>query len=583
MNRGVENNAFKFFMPLDITKAEDEKGIPKMKIAGIASTMDEDSDGEFLDPEGFDLDYFLRYGFLNWHHQAKNNPSAIVGEPTNAYVQDKKMFVEGELYQDSKLAKDIYELGTTLQNGSSKRRLGFSIEGKVLERDPMNAKIVKRAQITGCAITPTPKNSHTLAEIIKGEVDSNEAWEFEKGEADGGQCYLIDVTKPTGERVMVDEKFNITIKSMNTANAAPLMRESVDGSVKDLEKVGRKKKHKLTKGEVYGQIYEYLCDTDISKAKDIYTIIETIHKTDNPMEKSVSQETIDKAFAILGISKADENAEEMEKMKKAAKAEGEGHDMPEDYEDAADKKDAETKEEAEKGSVKKAEEEEDDAEKAMTCKSEDEYNKMAAMCKSYEDKIMKMKDAMKSYKAMDKAMATEGETMGTAHETEGGTEEPKDNKAEKVAKSVDTDIEKGLGEENEDPIATLIKAEMGKVGEKVDALSTIQKAMEDNFKALEERVSSVEGQPVGRKSVTTQSFLKKGFEGSENGDGIKTLSTTLNKAEILDILDSKAEITEKGVGNMQFANAMVKFESSGYLDQTIMHRLLVDDKVRITN
>jgi hypothetical protein len=574
MKEDAKNRAFKFFMPLDITKGEDEKGLPKMKIAGIASTMDEDSDGEFLDPEGFDLDYFLRYGFLNWHHQAKDNPSAIVGEPTHAYVQDKKMYVEGELYQDSKLAKDIYELGTTLQNGSSKRRLGFSIEGKVLERDPTNSKIVNRAQITGCAITPTPKNSNTLAQIVKGRTDSMGEYEFEKSEANGGKCYLIDVTRPGGDRVTVDEDFNITIKSMSTANGSALMRESVDGSVKDLEKVGRKNKSNVTKGEVYGQIYQYLPETEISKAKDIYKIIETIHKNENPMG-SISQEQIDKAFGILGINKADDSEDfDPKAMKKA-------EDTPEDYEDAGEDKDKETKEEAEKAHTSKADEiEEDDeeeAEKAMTCKSEGEYTKMAAMCKAYEDKIMKMKDCMKSYKGMMKSMSTEGETMGTAHETEGGTESPKDNKSERVAK--------GFGDElqREDPLATLIKAEMSKVGGKVDSLALIQKAMESNFQSLEERVSSVENVPVGKKSVTTQGFLKKGFEAQEASNGIRTLSTSINKSEILDILDSKAEITEKGVGNMAFANAMAIFESSGYIDQTTAHRLLVDDKIRVTN
>jgi hypothetical protein len=174
-------------------------------------------------------------------------------------------------------------------------------------------------------------------------------------------------------------------------------------------------------------------------------------------------------------------------------------------------------------------------------------------------------------------MSTEGETMGTAHETEGGTESPKDNKSERVAK--------GFGDElqREDPLATLIKAEMSKVGGKVDSLALIQKAMESNFQSLEERVSSVENVPVGKKSVTTQGFLKKGFEAQEASNGIRTLSTSINKSEILDILDSKAEITEKGVGNMAFANAMAIFESSGYIDQTTAHRLLVDDKIRVTN
>ena len=167
----ITDDRFKFFVPLNLSKGEDDKGNAVMKIGGIASTPEEDADGEFLDPEGFDLDYFLKYGFLNWHHQSKTSPSAIVGEPTSAYVKDRKLYVEGDLYNDSTLAKDIYALAKALESNKSNRRLGFSIEGSVTERDPMNAKYVKKAKITGCAITPTPKNSSTLAQIIKCGID----------------------------------------------------------------------------------------------------------------------------------------------------------------------------------------------------------------------------------------------------------------------------------------------------------------------------------------------------------------------------------------------------------------------------
>ena len=63
-------------------------------------------------------------------------------------------------------------------------------------------------------------------------------------------------------------------------------------------------------------------------------------------------------------------------------------------------------------------------------------------------------------------------------------------------------------------------------------------------------------------------------------DGVDECSPAA-QAEILDILDSKAEITEKGIGNMAFANAMASFEASGILDPKIANRLLVDNGVRI--
>ena len=273
------NLDFRFFVPLELSKAKDKDGKQVMKLGGIASTPDQDSDGEFLHPDGFDLDYFKKYGFINWHHQAKNNPAAIIGEPTKAEVKNDKLYIETQLYNDSPLAKDVYTLAKALQSSKSGRSLGFSIEGKVTERDPMNPKIVRKAQITGCAVTPTPKNHTTLAEIIKGHVVVDDyAYAVDTDPANGGMSYILDVTKPSGERITVDEDLNITIKSTNTTNARALIKESLDGSVKDLKKVGQKKGHHLTKGEVYGQIFSYLRGIDEDKAKQVFTIINQIDK-----------------------------------------------------------------------------------------------------------------------------------------------------------------------------------------------------------------------------------------------------------------------------------------------------------------
>src|SRR5574343_665823 len=96
------DNNFKFWVPLDsIQKSKDENGKDVMKIGGIASTNAKDSDGEFLDPNGFDVSYFKNQGFLNWHHQAKNDPTAIIGEPTKAEIRKEGLYIEGLLYPEN--------------------------------------------------------------------------------------------------------------------------------------------------------------------------------------------------------------------------------------------------------------------------------------------------------------------------------------------------------------------------------------------------------------------------------------------------------------------------------------------------
>lgn len=173
----MKDNNFKFWVPLTIRKAKDKDGKEVMKVGGIASTYDEDSDGEFLDPKGFDLKPLMSTGVINWHHQTKTNPEAIIGEPTKAEIKKQGLYLESELYADSELAKKVYKLAEVLQANSSTRRLGFSIEGKALEKDKSNPKIIKRASITGCAITYMPKNPSTFVDIIKGNVDYEEVEE----------------------------------------------------------------------------------------------------------------------------------------------------------------------------------------------------------------------------------------------------------------------------------------------------------------------------------------------------------------------------------------------------------------------
>jgi hypothetical protein len=171
MKESINNNKLRFWVPMEISKAKDAEGNEEMKIKGIASTIDKDADDENLDPNGFDLSLFKSQGYLNWHHKSSTDPSMIVGEPTKANITKKGLEIEGMLYGDSPIAKSIYKLAQTLEKNSKTRRLGFSIEGKALERDPLNPKKVTKALITGCAITFLPKNPNTIMNIVKGDYE----------------------------------------------------------------------------------------------------------------------------------------------------------------------------------------------------------------------------------------------------------------------------------------------------------------------------------------------------------------------------------------------------------------------------
>lgn len=229
-----------FWVPLDVSKAIDPKtGEEIMRLGGIASTKDKDADGEFLDPKGFDFKYFMENGIVNWHHQATNSPGSIIGEPSKAEVNKNGFYIETDLYKSSPKAREVYDLAKTMQEDSDKRRLGFSIEGKAIERDKDNPKIVTKAKITGVAITHMPKNPNTYAEIIKGE-----GWEekeyLEKGDLQkqvqqSTNEYLTKLISQmpeyegygegTTEEEREEKGNDKKEKSLSTTSAAPLKKE----------------------------------------------------------------------------------------------------------------------------------------------------------------------------------------------------------------------------------------------------------------------------------------------------------------------------------------------------------------------
>lgn len=325
---------FTFWCPLE--KAQDldpSTGEPVMKLGGIASTSDEDSDGEFLDPKGFDIKPLIESGMVNWHHQAKGQPATIIGEPTKAEIRPEGLYIETELYPSSKIACDVWELAETLEKDSKTRRLGYSIEGKVVKRksndkkSPDYKKIVK-AIITGVAITHQPKNPKTFANIIKGEIDDD----FEEEEE----------------------------KALDTENGKALKKESVDKKIKN---------QTFSKAEVIERLFKDIPGISIEKAEKIHLLILKIASMKGNKTK-VTDEDISKAYEALGLDVEPTDIEKGEgcdanggqtkdePIKKAkskkSKAEDDTDDVGDDGTDESeDEDDEDDVEEAKKGKMKK--------------------------------------------------------------------------------------------------------------------------------------------------------------------------------------------------------------------------------------
>ena len=162
---------FSFWLPIEKAeiKSDDATGKKEMFLQGIASTDDWDLDDQILENKGFDTSYLLDRGFINWHHMAKTMPSAIIGEPRVANVTKDGLFIKAQLY-NTQMGRDAYKTACNIQKNSTTRRLGWSIEGKAIEKD---GNRIKKAILTGIALTYAPKNSPTFAEVCKGFTDEN--------------------------------------------------------------------------------------------------------------------------------------------------------------------------------------------------------------------------------------------------------------------------------------------------------------------------------------------------------------------------------------------------------------------------
>lgn len=158
-------------MDLSKSSEKDERRV----IRGYASTEDEDRQGESLIQKGLDISDFVNHGYFNYDH----DNSIIMGYPHNTCrVDDRGLWVEGELLKGIPHADRMWELATALKKCNAPRKLGFSIEGKVLQRS--GNRIVK-AKIYNVAITTNPVNTSCSWEAVvksfKGQEVINKALE----------------------------------------------------------------------------------------------------------------------------------------------------------------------------------------------------------------------------------------------------------------------------------------------------------------------------------------------------------------------------------------------------------------------
>lgn len=228
------NNDFKFVIPAEISKSKDGE----WRVAGLASTSSVDRQGEIIMPEGIDATPIAKgKGFFNWDHD--NSPENTVGVLDTYKKGSGGMYVEGRLFKNHTRAKAIYEIMSSLHKGDT-GRVGMSVEGKVIERDPNNPSIIRRCLIKNVALTMNPVNQDTFADIVKS-MAGEAAVDFEsegKPQVEGGQVQKAEEPAFTATQVVAIVEKALGIGAGNAL--APADRKG--GDALGQEEMDKKKK-----------------------------------------------------------------------------------------------------------------------------------------------------------------------------------------------------------------------------------------------------------------------------------------------------------------------------------------------------
>jgi len=499
-------NSFKFYCPVDLIKSTNpDTGEEEMRFKGIASSANEDSQGEFLDPTGFDLTGFR---WINWNHLGKSDPGMLIGEPDPTKTKitaSKELYIEGLLYKEMPAAVAAFQLMKALRNSPTGNKLSMSVEGKVLRRDPRNPKKILSAKITAVALCPVPINGDTWADVVKGEFHD-----------------------PT-ETIYEEETLN-------------MIKQSPD--------LG------LSKSDIFDAIYAKFPGIEIEKAKQVYTLIQKVKTMTK--NTTVSDETIQKSFAILDLASA-------EIAKGEAPNKGDKKVTTEEDEEENEKvvKDSDRS----KTNVEKAEDEEEEDEEVAerAHKHAKEMKKSGCEKEMAKVKLIKKGYGHKlAEKAIYKAYRNEAEENEAgekeAHEANAKLVEKSFSKLENLLKSQANAFDAKFK-----AIGTVLAKQLE---ENNELKKSLEETLNTNAE-LSEQINAVLSTPNRPKSVITKSFADRFAKSENGEDVFSLSSKADRKALSSKLMDlSGIEKSEDGnVGvNKQYTKIAQDLELAGTIE-----------------
>ncbi|MBE0335109.1 hypothetical protein [Paenibacillus sp. 23TSA30-6] len=214
-------DTFRLFVPLEKSIEMDANG--DYIIQGVISSDDTDAQADSISPDGMDTSYFLEKGWIKWEHG--NSPDQFIGEPEAVHVgrfnhptlnkSVNGVFIKGRLYANREMSLKAVVAIEDLQKSHSTRRVGWSIEGGVVERDRLTGKVIKSV-LRNVVLTMNPINTMTYAELVKSFNNIKEDGEIMGDNQIEVSAQLGGLEKSFTHMIKQQTEVNDLVKSMST-------------------------------------------------------------------------------------------------------------------------------------------------------------------------------------------------------------------------------------------------------------------------------------------------------------------------------------------------------------------------------
>jgi hypothetical protein len=94
-----------------------------------------------------------------------NSPNHVIGIPVYSKIDHIGFFTKGMLFNND-MATHVWTLASELKDLGYPRKLGYSIEGKVVARSAINKSKIVKAKVTNVAVTHIPVNTEATFEVV---------------------------------------------------------------------------------------------------------------------------------------------------------------------------------------------------------------------------------------------------------------------------------------------------------------------------------------------------------------------------------------------------------------------------------